>query len=319
MAIRSRNVVCYSILLILVSVESLKSDDFDDFYAIYKNESRQVSDKLRNIKGAYRMKTIIRNNSTKTNESNMDTGEFAVSGSFGKATLHFEKSFKGKDYSTDYVHCKTKDYFYSLSKRKDDTKYMFDDLGFYTSSNKLAAVNYDTQFGHFIESPYRFLNIDIADMIVGKALSKPIVEKTVKDGKNILRIRSHVKLNPALFYEFEFDQDSLCRLIRASHFADDKMLFQFLIQYDSFKLDSVIPQKVIYERPDRVNEYYFDQVEFVSTPESEFLPSFYGLPNIQGSSRSFSFYMICILAFLFLALLIRHYFSHGSRPLYQKI
>ena len=66
MAIRSRKVVCYSILLILVSVESLKSDDFDDFYAIYKNESRQVSDKLRNIKGAYRMKTIIRNNSTKT-------------------------------------------------------------------------------------------------------------------------------------------------------------------------------------------------------------------------------------------------------------
>lgn len=52
MAIRSRKVVCYSILLILVSVESLKSDDFDDFYAIYKNESRQVSDKLRNIKGA---------------------------------------------------------------------------------------------------------------------------------------------------------------------------------------------------------------------------------------------------------------------------
>ena len=301
-----QSILKFSVLLLLtlISHEKLSANDFELFREIYRTESKKTAESLKHIKGRYQ-KISTGTDATLKQQSYIDKGEFAVSGDYGKIVIHFERSSKGKSLNSVYVHCKTPDYYYSLSRNQPESNYSLEDLSFSNASEKVPFIPYEVQFGHFIKSPYKFYQLDLIQILDTMAITDPVIQNMNQDGKPIIKLSWHAKANPALRYEFEIDQSAHYRIQRATHLAQEKRLYDIQIRYDAKDPQSIIPSKVVYKNDNRKYEYEFFDLKFEPTPEAEFLPTFFGLPEFENNSRRSGVYSIFFIFIIALALFMR--------------
>lgn len=299
------------ILLILIFQGTSRSDEFESFREKYRAESQKIADSLKHIKGKYRITT--RFNTTPKNKPTIDNGDFAVSGEYGKVVTDIERSFNGRNLNFVSVHCKTPDFYYSLSKNSSGSNYLVENKAFMVSSEKVPFISYDLNFGNLIKSPYKFMNVELIQILDGISIMDPVIENIEKDGKPIIRLSWHVKSSPMLRYEVEIDPAAHYRIHRLTHFAGEKRLIEFQIQYDTRDPLSTIPVKVVHQIDIRKSEFELFDIKLEPTPEAEFLPSFFGLPDFENNSRRSGVFSILFASIIILGFFIRFMIHRRSQ------
>jgi len=116
-------------------------------------------------------------------------------------------------------------------------------------------------------------------------IETPKTKEIDRDGNRILSVSYRVKSNPNARFEFEFDPSGHYRVLQSSHHIDDKLMFRFLVEYDPNAKDSPIPRKVTYESGREQVVCQFEDIKLEPTPESDFLPAFFGIPAFETHTR----------------------------------
>lgn len=304
------------ILIIFLNLAALASaDEISDFRDSYVKNSEKLLEATSQVKGQVRLTTTKRDQAGKIVRKTVDYGSFASSGKFGKLELTADRPIRNNKLQINYVYCLADDLFYTLSKRNNESVYSVESYGNLpkpgAKPSEFKPVDYKIYLGLLLKSSHSYFDMELSRSL-NPTIIQDFVAKSIRtEGKNFIKISYKLKGDPKQGREFDVEPDKAYRIVRASStYSVTKMDSTEIVYNDQ---NPYFPKIVTQVTPQLEVVCEFQELQFEPTSENDFLPSFYGITDLN-KSQSYSPYQILAIVTLIIIIVFGIWRQFSAKP-----